>query len=127
MRYLQIEGIKKKFDCCHLAAKYLNNELNIDTGDWDAVSSDDYDLRKEAEHIHEEMLKHGMVDVAAPYQKGDIIIYKAGKYRAAVATCVDDKVALVLRKLSAETHIERIDNKLFHMRHASKVAQEETL
>lgn len=126
MIYLQIEGIKKKFDCCNLAAKYLNNELNIDTSDWDEVSRNNYDLRKEAEYIHDEMLKHGMVDVAAPYQKGDIIIYKTGKYRAAVATCVDDKVALVLRKFSAETHIERIESKLFHMRHASKVEHEET-
>lgn len=125
MKYLQINGVKKKFDCCHLAAAFLKGELGINTSDWNSVSRE-YDLRKEAEYIHEEMLKHGMVDVAAPYQKGDIIIYKAGKYRAAVATCVDDKAALVLRKFSAETHIERIDSKLFHMRHASKVAQEET-
>lgn len=125
MKYLQIKGVKKKFDCCHLAATFLKDELGINTSDWNSVSRE-YDLRKEAEYIHGEMLKRDMVDVDDSYQKGDIIIYKAGKYRAAVATCVDDKVALVLRKLSAETHIERIDNKLFHMRHASKVAQEET-
>lgn len=126
MKYLQINGVKKKFDCCHLAAAFLKGELGINTSDWNSVSRE-YDLRKEAEYIHDEMLKADMVDVDDSYQKGDIIIYKSGKYRAAVATCVDDKVALVLRKLSAETHIERIDNKLFHMRHASKVAQEETL
>lgn len=125
MKYLQINGVKKKFDCCHLAATFLKDELGINTSDWNSVSRE-YDLRKEAEYIHGEMLKVDMVDVDDSYQKGDIIIYKVGKYRAAVATCVDDKVALVLRKLSAETHIERIDNKLFHMRHASKVAQEET-
>ena len=126
MKYLQINGVKKKFDCCHLEAAFLKSELGINTSDWNSVSRE-YDLRKEAEYIHDEMLKVDMVDVDDSYQKGDIIIYKSGKYRAAVATCVDDKVTLVLRKLSAETHIERIDNKLFHMRHASKVAQEETL
>ena len=125
MKYLQINGVKKKFDCCHLAATFLKDELGINTSDWNSVSRE-YDLRKEAEYIHDEMLKVDMIDVDDSYQKGDIIIYKAGKYRAAVATCVDDKVALVLHKLSTETHIERIANKLFHMRHASKVAQEET-
>ena len=125
MKYLQINGVKKKFDCCHLAATFLKDEVGINTSDWNSVSRE-YDLRKEAEYIHDEMLKVDMIDVDDSYQKGDIIIYKAGKYRAAVATCVDDKVALVLHKLSTETHIERIANKLFHMRHASKVAQEET-
>lgn len=120
MKYLQIKGVKKKFDCCHLAAAFLKGELGINTSDWNNVSRE-YDLRKEAEHIHDEMLKKDMVDVDDSYQKGDIIIYKVRKYRAAVATCVNDKVALVLKRVSEETHIERIDNKLFHMRHKSLV------
>lgn len=72
-----------------MAAAFLKGELGINTSDWNSVSRE-YDLRKEAEYIHDEMLKRDMVDVDDSYQKGDIIIYKAGKYRAAVATCVDE-------------------------------------
>jgi hypothetical protein len=120
MKYLQINGVKKKFDCCHLAAAFLKGELGINTSNWNSVSRE-YDLRKEAEYIHDEMLKVDMVDVDDSYQKGDVIIYSVGKYRAAVATCVNDKVALLLKRVSEETHIDRIENKIFHMRHESLV------
>ena len=120
MRYLQIKGIEKKFDCCHLAAMFLKGELGINTSNWNDVTRK-YDLHEEAKYIHEEMLKHDMVDVDDSYRKGDVIIYKVGKYRASVATCVDNKVALVLKKFSSEIHIDRIENKLFHMRHKSLV------
>lgn len=120
MKYLQINGVKKKFDCCHLAAMFLHGEVGLDTSKWNDVSRV-YDLRKEAEYIHGEMLKVGMIDVNDSYQKGDVIIYSVGKYRAAVATCVNDKVALLLKRVSLETHIDRIENKIFHMRHESLV------
>lgn len=35
--------------------------------------------------------------------------------------CIDDKVALILKKFSAEIQLDRIENKLFHMRHASLI------
>ena len=122
MNYLNIKGIPKKFDCCHLAAQYLSKELNIDTSDWNAVSRD-YDIRKEAEYIHDELLNLEMIDVEDSYQKGDIIIYKVGKYRAASATCVNNKVALVVWGVSKLTHIERIENKLYHLRHKSMIEE----
>lgn len=117
MRYLQIPAIRDKFDCCHLAALYLRTELNIDTADWDAVPRV-YGLSEEGRRMHEELLKHSMVDVDNSfYKKGDIIVYMHSSQRVSVATCIDDKVALVLNNLSTAIHIERIKNKLYHMRH----------
>lgn len=108
----------KDFDCCHLAASYLQNEMNIDTSAWNSVSRE-YDIKNEYEYIHNHMLTTGnMMEIQGAYQKGDIILYSKG-VRTCTATCIDDKVALILERRSKLIQIYRIENIKCHLRHKS--------
>lgn len=108
----------KDFDCCNLAALWLRNEMGINTSDWDSVSRD-YDINDEYNYIHTYMLTTGnMVEIQGAYQKGDIILYSKG-VRTCTATCIDDKVALILERRSKLIQIDRIKNIRCHLRHKS--------
>lgn len=122
--FLEIYLREKQFDCCHLANKYLREVVGLDTR-FDEVSRN-YDIRMEEQYICEGLVANGMIELplGSEFHQGDVIVYAADFGRFCVATCVDGVTALVMKRKSMLTHIERIENKKHHFRHMSLIAKE---
>lgn len=119
--FLNIRGIPKRFDCGHLVALYFRQALGFQTDDWVKVSRW-YPKEKEIEYIFNTGIENGFLEVSDDYREGDVIIYRRGD-RGACAVCVNDKSAIILEGVSKLIHIERINNKLHHLRHGSLEGQ----
>ena len=104
------------FDCAHLAALYIRSEFDINTDGMDAVSRE-YDPIKAGECIYKGMIENNMIEVTDNYKKGDVLIYYPNSIGGCCAVCVDDKIALIMGKKSMATHINRLPNIKYHLRH----------
>lgn len=117
-KYLLKSFNPQTFDCAHLAALFIRNELGIDTNGMDLVSRK-YNPSEAGKCIYEGMLQNGMIEVNDGHQKGDVLIYYNENNCGCCAVCIDDKIALIMRRKSMAIHINRLLNIKHHLRHKS--------
>lgn len=112
-KYLTKELNREKYDCCHLASEFLNDNFEIDTSIIDNYSRV-YDIRRAYDCIIDGFTKNDFVEVTGDYQKGDIIVIR--RPMGTCYVCVDNKTALTIQKQVLISEIVGIVN---HLRHRS--------
>ena len=112
------------FNCAHLASKWFKDVVGAD------IPVPDFSVLKDwsAQQIFEYLSRHGFVSVEhnIPYQRGDGIIYRSELGALCGCVCIDDKIALLFGSNSNKSklyQIDRIKNKLYHIRYKSVVAE----
>ena len=111
-KYLIKDFDRQHYDCCHVASNFIKDNFKIDMTIVDNYSRE-YSPDQAYNCMMDAFSKNNFVEVAGSCKKGDLLIVKKNM---CCYVCVDEKIALSVRKI---VHISKISQRATHLRHRS--------